>query len=113
MALQTNIAAETTNIMALEEIKAAGFTQEQVEIVLTAAASTGVKSRRTQQFTATVTGTANTSVTWHVEQGDRGGTITADGLYTAPSTAGTYNVVATSVADPNKRTVITVLVNAS
>ena len=49
----------------------------------------------TQQFTATVTGTSNSAVTWSTT----GGSISASGLYTAPSTAGTYTVTATSVAD--------------
>ena len=47
-----------------------------------------------QQFTAQVTGTANTAVTWSVqEQGD--GQIDATGRYTAPGTAGIFHVVAT------------------
>jgi hypothetical protein len=44
-----------------------------------------------QQFSASVTGTANTSVTWTAS----GGNVTAGGAYTAPSAAGTYTVVAT------------------
>src|SRR5262252_1521188 len=48
-----------------------------------------------QQFTATVTGAANTAVTWSAS----GGTITAAGLYTAPQTGGSYIVRATSAAD--------------
>ena len=48
-----------------------------------------------QQFTATVTGTTNQAVTWSVQQGNPGGTVDATGLYTAPATAGTFNVVAT------------------
>jgi hypothetical protein len=52
----------------------------------------------TQQFTATVTGTRNTAVTWSAS----GGTVSASGLYTAPSLAGTYVVTATSAADPTK-----------
>ncbi len=44
-----------------------------------------------QQFSASVTGTANTSVTWTAS----GGNVTAGGAYTAPSSPGTYNVVAT------------------
>jgi fibronectin type 3 domain-containing protein len=51
-----------------------------------------------QQFTATVTGTSNTSVTWKAT----GGTISSAGLYTAPATAGSYTVTATSAADPAK-----------
>ena len=49
----------------------------------------------TQQFSATVTGSSNTSVTWSAS----GGTITADGLFTAPQIGGSYVVRATSVAD--------------
>jgi hypothetical protein len=62
-----------------------------------------------QQFTATVTGTSNMAVTWSVAgTGCRGpacGTISASGLYTAPSVVPnppTVTVTATSVADPEK-----------
>jgi len=53
-----------------------------------------------QVFTATVTNTTNPAVTWTVTEAG-GGTVT-NGIYTAPQTAGTYHVVATSVADPTK-----------
>lgn len=60
----------------------------------------------TQQFTATVTGTTNTAVTWSVDGVNGGnstvGTVSTGGLYTAPSTAGGHTVTATSVADPTK-----------
>ena len=60
----------------------------------------------TQQFTPTVTGTNNSSVTWSVDGINGGntmvGTISSTGLYTAPSTAGSHTVVATSVADTTK-----------
>jgi len=55
----------------------------------------------TQVFTASVTGTANTAVTWSVQEGATGGAIAA-GTYSAPSGAGTFHVVATSVADPTR-----------
>jgi hypothetical protein len=51
-----------------------------------------------QQFTAYVSGTSNTAVTWSAT----GGTVTTSGLYTAPGTAGTYKVTATSTADTTK-----------
>ncbi|WIL21591.1 Ig-like domain-containing protein [Geothrix sp.] len=54
----------------------------------------------TQTFTAVITATGDTNVTWSVLDGAAGGTITATGDYTAPAVAGTYRVVATSVADP-------------
>jgi hypothetical protein len=53
-------------------------------------------------FTATVTGSTNTAVTWSVKEPD-GGAITSGGEYTAPATPGTFTIVATSVADPSKR----------
>lgn len=60
----------------------------------------------TQQFTATVTGTNNTSVTWSVDGVTGGnttvGTVNTSGLYTAPATAGGHTVTATSVADNTK-----------
>ncbi len=56
----------------------------------------------TQQFTADVTGSnVNQAVNWIVVEGNAGGTITADGLYKAPATAGTYHVEAISKARPS------------
>jgi hypothetical protein len=56
-----------------------------------------------QQFTSTVTGTSNFGVTWSVD-GVRGGnssvgTITINGLYTAPASAGQHTILASSVVD--------------
>src|SRR4029077_10527340 len=49
----------------------------------------------TQAFTAKVTGTTNTAVTWSVEESS-GGTIDSAGLYTPPQNgAGTFHVIAT------------------
>jgi hypothetical protein len=61
----------------------------------------GVTSRR--QFTAAVTG-ANSGVSWKVKEGSAGGTVTSDGLYTAPSSTGTFHVTATSVASTRSAT---------
>ena len=52
-----------------------------------------------QTFSASVTGAADTTVTWSVEEGDAGGTISSSGVYSAPGLPGTYHVVATSQAD--------------
>jgi hypothetical protein len=73
-------------------------------------ASAAVLRGATQQFSATVTGTTNTKVTWRVQEGAVGGSISASGLYTAGSTLGNYNVVATSQADPTKAAIATVAV---
>jgi hypothetical protein len=45
-----------------------------------------------------------------VQEGAAGGTITAGGVYTAPSAAGTYHVIGTSAADPSKSATATVVV---
>src|ERR1700747_3270769 len=59
------------------------ITQSVSVSVSPSTASVGVG--QTQQFTATVTGTTNAAVTWSVAGGAANGTITASGLYTAPS----------------------------
>jgi len=61
--------------------------------------SAAVNGCATLQLTATVTGSSNTAVTWSVQEGSAGGTVSSSGLYTAPSTNGTYHVVATSQAN--------------
>ena len=59
----------------------------------------------TAQFTATVTGGANTSVTWQVNGVAGGspdtGTISPAGFYTAPSTVPSPNTVTIGAANPN------------
>ena len=50
---------------------------------------------QTQHFTALVENATDTSVTWSAT----GGTLSPEGVYTAPDTPGTYTVRATSVAD--------------
>jgi hypothetical protein len=57
-------------------------------------------------FAAIVTGPANHAVTWTAT----GGTIDADGVYTAGATPGVYAVTATSVADPSAHDSATVTI---
>ena len=70
--------------------------------------SASLSTGGTQQFTATVTGTSNTAVTWLAT----GGTVSSGGLYTAPGTAGNYTVTATSAANTTKSASATVAVNS-
>ncbi len=75
--------------------------------------SATVAPSSTATFTATVTGTTgaqSTAVTWSVQEGAGGGSVDASGHYTAPATAGTYHVVATSVADTSKKATATISV---
>jgi len=71
-----------------------------------------VQAGATQQFSATVTGATDTLVAWSIAEGSQGGSISNDGLYTAPATAGTFHVVATSHADASKSATAEVAVSA-
>lgn len=78
--------------------------------VAVAPATTSLGANDSAPFAATVTLTSNTAVTWSVQEGAAGGSITAAGVYTAPGAAGTYHVVATSQADPARSAAATVTV---
>ncbi|MBV9743388.1 MAG: immunoglobulin domain-containing protein, partial [Acidobacteriia bacterium] len=67
-----------------------------------------------QQFTATVTGNGNPSVTWSTTPATGAGSITAGGLYTAPASISaqqSVTITATSVADATKFATATVTLN--
>jgi hypothetical protein len=68
-----------------------------------------IKAGTAQTFLAGVAGSKNTAVTWKVDEAN-GGMVTAGGVYTAPLTAGTYHVTATSSADTKKSATATVTV---
>jgi hypothetical protein len=74
-------------------------------------------------FSATVTGSGDTDVLWSVVEGSAGGTIVSRGaqaqggtvaslgVYVAPTTPGTYHIVATSKANTTKSASAEVLVS--
>ncbi len=78
-----------------------------VSVSVTPASAT-LQTGVTQQFSATVSGTTNTAVTWSVNGVTGGnatvGTISSSGLYTAPSvtSSATETISATSAADTTK-----------
>jgi hypothetical protein len=78
-----------------------GSTGTGASVSVTPSSAT-IDACRTTTFNATVTGNTNKNVTWSVREGATGGTVTSAGLYTAPPTAGTYHVVATSQADATR-----------
>jgi hypothetical protein len=71
--------------------------------------STSLTSGGTQQFSATVLGSANTAVTWT----SSAGTISTSGLFTAPTvtTSTSLTVTATSSANTSKKASAIVVVN--
>lgn len=71
-----------------------------VRVKVTPASAT-IGPLETFQFTASVTGTTNTAVSWTINPSV--GTISAAGLYTAPASAsGAVTVTATSAEDPTQ-----------
>jgi len=100
----TSTADTTKSASATVTVTAAGT----VSITMTPTTAT-VATGGTQQFTASVTGSTNTAVTYTAT----GGTISSTGLYTAPTTAGTYTVTAKASADTTKTATSTVTVTST
>jgi hypothetical protein len=87
--------------------------------VTVAPTTASVVLNQTQQFTATVTNNTNTAVTWQVNGATGGnsvvGTVSVNGLYTAPSTLpnpASVTVTATSQADTTQFASATVTLTA-
>ena len=78
--------------------------------VSVAPASAALDACAKLRFTATVSGTTNGSITWSVQEGAAGGTIDTAGNYTAPTTPGTYHVIARSTASSTAAATATVIV---
>lgn len=72
-------------------------------------ARTTVDACRTVTLSATVTGSTDRAVAWSVQESG-GGTITSAGVYTAPSTAGQYHVIATAHASSKVTATATITV---
>jgi hypothetical protein len=86
------------------------FTTPAAGISVSASPTTAtVASGGTEQFSAHVTNTSNTAVTWSATSG----TVSTTGLFTAPAVTATktVTVTATSVADPTKSASATLTVN--
>jgi hypothetical protein len=73
-------------------------------------ATLDIGTGETLTFNASVTGAANQAVSWSIQEGSLGGTINTAGGYTAPSTFGTFHVIATSLWDPTRTAVAVVTV---
>jgi hypothetical protein len=121
LAVPTGGSATVSAISAADSTKiasAAVTVQPLVSVGLSPTLAT-VQVSQTQQFTATVSGTTNTAVTWGVNGIAGGnstvGTVSTNGLYTAPSvvpSGGSVTVTATSAADTTKSAGATVTVIA-
>ena len=79
-----------------------------MDVTLSPVATT-INPAGSQSFTASISGTTNTGVTWAVDDIQNGnasvGTVIGSGntvIYTAPATMGSHTLTATSVADSSK-----------
>jgi hypothetical protein len=99
----TSLLANKTNTTAPE--------QPVKPIITVSPPGTKVLVNSRQQFTAAITGgTLNPgTISWRVLEDD-GGTITSNGLYTAPNRSGTFDIIATSDADATISTSVAVKV---
>lgn len=66
----------------------------------------------TASFAAQLNGAPTTAVNWSVQEGNAGGTVDANGNYTAPATPGTYHILVTSQADTTQQATAVVTVQA-
>jgi Kelch motif/Galactose oxidase, central domain len=69
-----------------------------------------VRQGDVQHFSAWGRTNKNVAVTWSIQEGTAGGTVSNAGDYTAPKTAGTYHIVAVSMEDPTQSATATVAV---
>ena len=95
-------------VATIEAAGADGAAGQQVAVALDPS-STAVAQQGSAQFAAQVTGTAETGVTWSIREAG-GGTVDANGSYTAPSAPGTFHIVATAKADGATSATATVVV---
>jgi hypothetical protein len=92
--------------------KMAAATVHVTVAVIVSPTTATLNAGQQQTFFATVNGSSNQAVTWSVME-STGGSVSVDGTYTAPSTNGTYHVIATSVADTTVSATATVTVTST
>jgi hypothetical protein len=93
----------------LPKVSAIQITLRSGVSVQVSPATASLYASQSKQFTAIVTGSTNTGVTWSLTP--QTGTLTANGLYTAPlsvTSPQTLKVTATSQADPTQSAAATV-----
>lgn len=112
--LPTNFTVSAVSVADGTKSASATVTVNSPVQVMISPTSAAIAVNATQQFTATVSGTSNTAVTWSVDGVAGGnstvGTVSAAGLYTAPAMFGSHMVTATSVADATQSASATVAV---
>jgi hypothetical protein len=88
----------------------ASVTVPELSVVLSPSSVTLGPGGRYEFLSLSDAGLLNPFVQWSIQEESSGGTITAGGLLTAPTSAGTYHVVAISLMDQTVRAVAVVTV---
>lgn len=109
----TNYTLTVYNLAGASVTSTVSVTMYAPVVVTMSPTSASLAVSATRQFTATVTNSGNTTVTWSVDGGSANGTVSSSGLYTAPATAVSATVRATSNADPTKSATAAVTVYAN
>ena len=92
---------------------AASATPSVAPVLVIAPASTTLSVGDTGAFAASEPDTGNPlPVIWSVQEGSGGGTVSADGVYSAPAVPGTYHLIAASQTDASRTGSATVIVQA-
>ena len=102
-----------TSVMDPNQMASASIILDPEVAVSVSPPGASLVANQTQQFTPIVTGTPNPGVTWLLNPSSAGN-ISSSGLYTAPSTISaqqTVQLMATSVADPTKTAVVSIVLN--
>src|SRR5579872_2642192 len=93
----------TASATSVAQTTVSGSASVAVGTIAVSPAAPFVAPSANQQFSATIQGFSDTTVTWSVDGVSGGnpiaGTITSAGLYTAPSQPGKHTITAASVAD--------------
>lgn len=109
-----NVAASMSVKATLRDTEAVAQLNVQVVAVTISPPSISLLANGSVQVTALVTGTTQTAVAFAIAEGARGGALAQTGAntatYTAPALAGTYHIVATSMADPSRNFTATITV---
>jgi len=98
---------------AVQAIALVTVTTTPAILVAISPSSSSLLAGGTTSFTAIVTGATDTAVTWSVRETSGCGSITQAGVYSAPASAATCHVVATSRAQTSSSATATVTVTAA
>jgi hypothetical protein len=107
--LRPGVAALTVSVDGVASAPAEVRVTSQTSVAISPAGPL-ISPGATVRFAATVANAPEGAVTWSVQEGQTGGVVTVEGVYTAPTTPGVYHVLATSVYDPSRQAVATVTV---